>query len=322
MKKKSMRVILMVCWLLCTPGVGFSQQFSLQPGQRSLPPEVLAELAKELPGEKTLTVDLESLIMSYPGFIKGAELRQKRLYLILKNGERIIYDDGLNKGFDEKLNKPDIKDMLSQAYRPGSSREAFRPDYDPGRFRVRSFFDAVYGDSAAAVQAKLVAVKFCGKRVSFNAQNGAAKALEGVGQDLASLLKQHPQLQRYLFPLGGSFNWREIAGTARLSPHSWGIAIDLNPRLGAYWRGNKNGGSRVVELREKYPQEIVEVFEKHGFIWGGKWSHFDLMHFEYRPEMLLKWRLEHPSEPKPSVKSPLTSWQRSSPVISEAFLKQ
>jgi hypothetical protein len=30
----------------------------------------------------------------------------------------------------------------------------------------------------------------------------------------------------------------------------------------------------------------VEVFERHGFIWGGKWNHYDTMHFEYRPELL------------------------------------
>jgi hypothetical protein len=34
------------------------------------------------------------------------------------------------------------------------------------------------------------------------------------------------------------------------------------------------------------PEEIVAIFEKHGFIWGGKWYHFDTMHFEYRPELL------------------------------------
>jgi hypothetical protein len=32
--------------------------------------------------------------------------------------------------------------------------------------------------------------------------------------------------------------------------------------------------------------EIVAIFERHGFIWGGRWSHFDTMHFEYRPELL------------------------------------
>jgi peptidoglycan LD-endopeptidase CwlK len=47
----------------------------------------------------------------------------------------------------------------------------------------------------------------------------------------------------------------------------------------------------VEAMRNSYPQEIVELFEKHGFIWGGKWSHFDLMHFEYRPEVLKKWQL-------------------------------
>jgi hypothetical protein len=34
------------------------------------------------------------------------------------------------------------------------------------------------------------------------------------------------------------------------------------------------------------PQEVVAIFEKRGFIWGGKWYHFDTMHFEYRPELL------------------------------------
>ena len=28
-------------------------------------------------------------------------------------------------------------------------------------------------------------------------------------------------------------------------------------------------------------------FETHGFIWGGKWYHYDTMHFEYRPELLM-----------------------------------
>jgi D-alanyl-D-alanine carboxypeptidase-like protein len=32
------------------------------------------------------------------------------------------------------------------------------------------------------------------------------------------------------------------------------------------------------------PRDIVDIFERHGFIWGGKW--YDTMHFEYRPELL------------------------------------
>ena len=31
---------------------------------------------------------------------------------------------------------------------------------------------------------------------------------------------------------------------------------------------------------------LDEIREKYGFIWGGRWYHFDTMHFEYRPEIL------------------------------------
>ena len=39
--------------------------------------------------------------------------------------------------------------------------------------------------------------------------------------------------------------------------------------------------TRSVETR------IGEIFERHGFIWGGKWYHYDTMHFEYRPEFFI-----------------------------------
>lgn len=45
------------------------------------------------------------------------------------------------------------------------------------------------------------------------------------------------------------------------------------------------GGEGAVSAN-RIPPEIVAVFERHGFIWGGRWRHFDTMHFEYRPELL------------------------------------
>jgi hypothetical protein len=41
-----------------------------------------------------------------------------------------------------------------------------------------------------------------------------------------------------------------------------------------------------LPYRNAIPLEIVRIFEKHGFIWGGAWYHYDTMHFEYRPELL------------------------------------
>ncbi len=39
-------------------------------------------------------------------------------------------------------------------------------------------------------------------------------------------------------------------------------------------------------FKNRIPAEIVAIFEKHGFIWGGRWYHYDTMHFEYRPELI------------------------------------
>ncbi|MDD9945395.1 MAG: M15 family metallopeptidase [Myxococcales bacterium] len=36
------------------------------------------------------------------------------------------------------------------------------------------------------------------------------------------------------------------------------------------------------------PADVVQAFERHGFIWGGRWYHYDTMHFEYRPELLAR----------------------------------
>ena len=41
-----------------------------------------------------------------------------------------------------------------------------------------------------------------------------------------------------------------------------------------------------IPYKNEIPWEIVRIFERHGFIWGGKWYHYDTMHFEYRPEII------------------------------------
>ncbi len=54
-----------------------------------------------------------------------------------------------------------------------------------------------------------------------------------------------------------------------LSTHSWGIACDVNQATNAPGR------------RGDLNPEIVVVFEKHGFEWGGRWKNPDDMHFQY-----------------------------------------
>jgi len=71
-----------------------------------------------------------------------------------------------------------------------------------------------------------------------------------------------------------------VADTGEPSMHSWGAAIDTNTAYAAYWLWPRAAPAGAL------PAEIIEIFERHGFIWGGKWSHYDTMHFEYRPELV------------------------------------
>jgi hypothetical protein len=140
-------------------------------------------------------------------------------------------------------------------------------------------------------------VNFCGNKVKFNARCGAADALTAVGKDLDAVFAKRPELKEYVTHLGGTFNWRFIAGTRRLSNHSFATAIDLNVNKSAYWR--TDASSKLATFsRKNWPLEIIQAFEQHGFIWGGKWWHYDTMHFEYRPE-LIAYAHSHPSKPVP-----------------------
>ena len=137
MFKRLLLFVITLCCLASMPGVGIPEELRLPPGKTSFPPEILARLGALLPEKPSLPADLAALTAGYPGFCLGVEVRpDRKVYLIMKNQQKLLYDDGLVKSFEDKLKRPDLKDMLAQVYRPGRDREPFRPDYDPGRFRV------------------------------------------------------------------------------------------------------------------------------------------------------------------------------------------
>ena len=225
----------------------------------------------------------KAFAIAYPNAFAGSE--PKGELLIFKfSGRSFLYDDRLIKSEDEVMANPDLQDTLAQPYPLGAISGPLPENADPGRFRSQPLLETLYGMTEEEVRGNLVGVNISGKKVTFNREQGAAAALEAVGQDLVRLTKENPALSPYLEILGGSYNRRQIAGTDRLSAHSFGIAIDLNPAFARYWRWDKN---RSDYRPEAFPVQIVETFERHGFIWGGKWSHYDSMHFEYRPELIL-----------------------------------
>ncbi|MDP6946701.1 MAG: M15 family metallopeptidase, partial [Myxococcota bacterium] len=113
---------------------------------------------------------------------------------------------------------------------------------------------------------------------------GVDKRLAAVRDALAGL----PRAQRrYFETTAGTFNWRKIRDTPRLSMHSFAVAIDVGVPYADYWKWSKRrNADGAIVYRNRFPMSVVTAFEAQGFIWGGKWYHHDTMHFEYRPELL------------------------------------
>jgi hypothetical protein len=220
------------------------------------------------------------LVAAYPGELAGIEGND----LVWRDGTRMPVSDGIaEKDFDTLLDRPDIDDMFAIPYRPGEPAGVPAENEDPGRIRYEPLFARMYGDcDKGGVAPHLRKVAWLAGSVRFTTVNGADKALEAV---VAELKRLPPAMTKYLVPAAGTYNCRAIAGTSRKSMHAYGAAIDIGTKYADYWRWAKpeNG---LYPYRNRIPQAIVEVFERHGFIWGGKWRHFDTMHFEYRPELM------------------------------------
>lgn len=227
---------------------------------------------------------LQRMVDAYPSVVQGFDDKS----LILKDGRRLALSDGNEaKTFDQMLDSPDIGDMFSQPYPAGAPASAPARNFDPGRIRYEPLFAALYGDCAkGSVSTKLRRIDWVpghgGGKVPVTTAQGADKALEAVSRDLDRLPKE---FGKYLVPSAGTYNCRPIAGTTRKSAHGYGIAIDINTEYSAYWRWSKPGADGAPKWQNRIPMEIVSVFENHGFVWGGRWSHFDTMHFEYRPDL-------------------------------------
>jgi hypothetical protein len=83
-----------------------------------------------------------------------------------------------------------------------------------------------------------------------------------------------------------AFNYRKVKGYKVLSPHSYGLAIDINPLQNPHVKGKT-----IQPINAKYDvkvpgtiirdSKLVAEFRKRGWQWGGLWrSSKDYQHFE------------------------------------------
>lgn len=248
------------------------------------PPQTSLDAQPAAASAIPLSAIADRLRAAYPDHISGYANGE----LIWRDGSRIPLDDGRGvKTFEAWLAEPDIEDMVQRPYRSGALAAPPPPEDDPGRARNPEFFNKMYGDcSKGEVAANLVDIVWLprkhGGKLKVTRINGVAERLAAISRALDAL---PARFDRYLIPPAGTYVCRQIAGTKRSSAHGYGIAIDIATRESDYWRWPR-AGSGAQKWRNKIPMEIVSIFEAHGFIWGGKWHHFDTMHFEYRPELL------------------------------------
>ncbi|MBR1513033.1 MAG: M15 family metallopeptidase [Bacteroidales bacterium] len=91
------------------------------------------------------------------------------------------------------------------------------------------------------------------------------------------------------------FNQREITAGGKCSRHSFGMAIDINPRYNPYYKLKASGNAIVrpegsIDYLDRFRSFSYKIekgdlcyrlFKQHGFRWGGEWLRGkDYQHFE------------------------------------------
>ena len=166
-----------------------------------------------------------------------------------------------------------------------------------GKGSPQFLYNLIYEvETRTSTEANIKSHLFLGKRT--NVHQFIHQKLNLVQRDIYEIAKTDSEVQTFLDKLDSadSYAWRVISDSGNRSFHSMGLAIDVLPKgwgqKNLYWAWRrdidpKNWMMLDLDRRWMPPAKVIEIFERHGFIWGGKWIIWDNMHFEYRPEVIL-----------------------------------
>jgi hypothetical protein len=119
-----------------------------------------------------------------------------------------------------------------------------------------------------------------------------------------------------------AFNDRSIAGSASVSIHAYGLAIDLNPvqnpscerRQGALHISPKSGEDFLnrADARPGMAEAVVDIFAENGFpIWGGDWQNpIDYQHFQVGRDLARRLAQASSADAKVIFETQIEQYQR------------
>lgn len=255
---------------------------------------------------------LSAFLLAYPDKIKttGYDFKAKDWFLLTESGIKLYWAKG--RLLPEKLRDkyPDFKPYVFYLYpETPYSKESFsekdieyfksdnflnsrkqEPDYE---FTLYQELFGIY--NRQTVEQNLETVYIFGIKTSVN--KNIKIPLEKALEEINRLAETSNEIKSFIDTITDvhGYNWRKIRGSDSMSYHSLALAFDLVPKSWdietIYWNWTRVFEEDWLTLphKEKWspPEIVIEIFEKNGFIWGGKWDLWDNMHFEYRPELIL-----------------------------------
>ena len=107
----------------------------------------------------------------------------------------------------------------------------------------------------------------------FRVHKKTLSTFDAAFKEALSVLGHDYIVEHHLDICGGTYCYRLERGGSRLSVHSWGCAVDLDPAHNPF-------PHQWVEGKGMLDKKFAEILMKHGFDWRGANRDIDAMHFQ------------------------------------------